>query len=71
MDIRIDMMTLALWLGASVLTAQRPPAPVDLGPQWVSMFNGKDLTGWKIIGKERWVVEDGTIYVESVTKNGD
>ena len=27
--------------------------------------------GWKIVGKERWVVEDGTVYGESVTKDGD
>jgi hypothetical protein len=48
--------------------AQRPPEP---GAGWVSLFNGKDLTGWRVIGKERWTVEDGAIYGESVTKDGD
>ena len=32
---------------------------------WVSLFNGKDLTGWKNNGEEKWVVEDGTILCES------
>jgi hypothetical protein len=45
--------------------------PVSLGPGWVSLFNGKDLTGWKIIGKERWVVDEGTILGESVTPKGN
>ncbi len=34
---------------------------------WVQLFNGKDLTGWKKIGQEKWVVEDGVIYGEGVT----
>jgi len=50
------------------LSAQGLPPP---GPEWVPLFNGKDLTGWRIIGKERWVVENGTIYGESVTLHGD
>ncbi|PYU01124.1 MAG: hypothetical protein DMG38_04850 [Acidobacteria bacterium] len=32
---------------------------------WVSLFNGKDLTGWKINGEERLVAENGTILCES------
>jgi hypothetical protein len=24
-----------------------------------SLFNGKDLTGWKVYGTEKWYVEDG------------
>ena len=24
-----------------------------------SLFNGKDLTGWKIYGTEKWFVENG------------
>jgi len=71
MEMRVGVVTAALWIGASVVAAQQPPAAVDSGSGWVSMFNGKDLTGWKIIGKERWLVEDATIYGESVTKKGD
>lgn len=30
-----------------------------------SLFNGKDLTGWKIYGTEKWYVEDGNLICES------
>jgi len=34
-------------------------------PQWgksISLFNGKDLTGWKALGKEnQWIVKDGIL----------
>lgn len=32
---------------------------------WVALFNGKDLSGWKNNGDEKWVAEDGTILGES------
>ncbi len=35
------------------------------GPGWVALFNGKDLSGWKINGAEKWAAEDGTIVCES------
>jgi hypothetical protein len=28
---------------------------------WVALFNGKDLTGWKSVGRGHWRVEDGAI----------
>ena len=31
----------------------------------VSLFNGKDLTGWTIHGTEKWYVEDGEMICES------
>ncbi|MEO7800480.1 MAG: DUF1080 domain-containing protein [Ginsengibacter sp.] len=31
----------------------------------VKLFNGKDLTGWKIHGTERWYVENGLLVCES------
>jgi hypothetical protein len=30
-----------------------------------SLFNGKDLKGWKIYGTEKWYVEDGLLVCES------
>jgi 3-keto-disaccharide hydrolase len=30
-----------------------------------SLFNGKDLTGWKIYGTEKWYVEKGKLICES------
>jgi hypothetical protein len=34
-------------------------------PKKQSLFNGKDLTGWKIYGTEKWFVEDGLLICES------
>lgn len=31
----------------------------------IQLFNGKDLTGWKIHGTEKWFVEDGLLICES------
>jgi len=32
---------------------------------WAPLFNGKDLSGWKKNGDEKWVVDQGTILCES------
>src|ERR1700720_4946462 len=45
-----------------VLAVVAKPAPQD---GWVSLFNGKDLAGWKNNGEEKWVVEQSTILCES------
>jgi Domain of Unknown Function (DUF1080) len=34
---------------------------------WVSLFNGKDLTGWQKNGTENWTAQDGAILGESTT----
>jgi len=31
----------------------------------VSLFNGKDLTGWTIHGTEKWYVQNGELICES------
>ena len=33
--------------------------------QEVSLFNGKDLSGWTVYGTEKWYVEDGLLVSES------
>jgi hypothetical protein len=38
-------------------------APAKSG--WVPLFNGKDLSGWKTNGDEKWAVEQDTILGES------
>ena len=35
------------------------------GGGWLPLFNGKDLSGWKNNGEEKWVAEQGTILCES------
>jgi hypothetical protein len=32
---------------------------------YISLFNGKDLTGWTIHGTEKWYVENGELICES------
>ncbi len=34
------------------------------GASWEQLFNGKDLTGWKMTGPGRFVVEDGALKTE-------
>jgi Domain of Unknown Function (DUF1080) len=60
----------AFWFSMAMpLRAQPSRTPAQtLAPEWVSLWNGKDLSGWKKQGNEKWVVEDGAIYGEGVTK---
>jgi len=48
------------------LVLARPLAAKDSGA-WVPLFNGKDLSGWKNNGHNRFAVESGTIIGESTT----
>jgi hypothetical protein len=50
-------------LGFCLLEQARP----DGG--WVSLFNGKDLAGWKKNGDEKWIVDQGTILCESTANH--
>lgn len=38
------------------------------GEDWVQLFNGKDLTGWIEVGKEKWEVQEGVINGRAVSK---
>jgi len=51
-------------LSLSTLAAQTPSP----GEDWVALFNGKDLTGWVEVGKEKWSVENGVIHGIAVTQ---
>ncbi|MEI6141730.1 MAG: DUF1080 domain-containing protein [Mariniphaga sp.] len=37
---------------------------MDAKPKWISLFNGKDLTGWFVRGKATWTVQDGVLVGE-------
>jgi len=54
-----------LALGAVRQAPARSSAEAPAGEGWVALFNGKDLSGWKNNGDEKWVVEQGTILCES------
>ena len=69
--IELDSMKRLLFALAlpALLAAQTPRNRAPLpNEQWVSLFNGNDLTGWKPIGVEKWTVEDGTIHGVGVSK---
>lgn len=48
--------------------APQTVAPKPPGEDWIALFNGKDLSGWTNIGKEKWEVEDGTLHGVAVTR---
>ena len=37
---------------------------VNAKPEWISLFNGKDLSGWFVRGKATWSVQDGILVGE-------
>jgi hypothetical protein len=59
-----------VWVLAGVALAQSPPTATSKAPgeDWVSLFNGSDLSGWVKVGNEQWSVEDGVIHGVAVTK---
>jgi len=62
------MVRIAAILFVASLALAQTPRPKLPGEQWVSLFNGKDLSGWVKVGNEKWDVEDGTIHGQGVTK---
>lgn len=53
---------LILLAGLAVQSCKTPGAA---GKNGVSLFNGKDLTGWTIYGTEKWYVDKGELVCES------
>jgi len=52
---KLTLLSLLLFLGLQA----------SIHGQSVPLFNGVDLTGWKIYGTELWYVEDGLLVCES------
>lgn len=60
------MMILSILLATLLAQSPKPKAP---GEDWVTMYNGKDLSGWNNVGNERWEPEaDGILHGVAVTK---
>ncbi len=57
------VLTLSLLTGAAVALAADDKAPPE---GYVPLFNGKDLSGWKVLGGklEAWGAEDGLLFVK-------
>lgn len=51
---KVNLIILVILLGAATT-----------GFAQTSLFNGKDLSGWKAYGTEKWYVEDGLLVCES------
>ena len=61
----MTVLAFVLWLGAGRHVA----VPAD-EPGFTSLFNGKDLTGWKIGGpQESFTVQDGAIVAKGATSH--
>jgi hypothetical protein len=58
---KISKFLLATLLLPQLLT----PREHSKAAAWETLFNGKDLTGWKTYGAEKWVVENRSILGES------
>ncbi|MDF1739806.1 MAG: DUF1080 domain-containing protein [Verrucomicrobiales bacterium] len=57
---KTTILALSLFLGFAA------SLPVTVAAdEATSIFNGKDLTGWKIHGTEKWYVENGELVCES------
>ena len=54
------MMKTTLAILVSVLAAGYSSGS-EAGSKWISLFNGKDLSGWTARGKATWSVQDGVL----------
>jgi hypothetical protein len=55
------VLALAVLGGVQTSRAEEHPK-IDTNHGWKSLFNGRDLTGWRAIpNKNSWTVEDGTL----------
>ena len=59
---KTTILLLALFLGLAATQQNAIAADEDEG---TPIFNGKDLTGWKVHGTEKWYVEKGELICES------
>lgn len=71
----MSRLLVLLMLAAFPVCAQAPRGVWALPPQlaepeWMPLFNGKDLTGWVKVGNNEWTVENGAIHGLGVTKEG-
>lgn len=62
------MRTVTIFLSLAALALAQPNQRQLPNEQWEVLFNGKDLSGWHEVGREKWAVEDGTIHGRAVTR---
>ena len=59
------MRCFSAWFVVLFLATAQAFAQATAEKSWLSLFDGKDLSGWKNNGSEKWVVDDGAILGES------
>jgi hypothetical protein len=59
--------TTLILLAAVAALAQAPKLKLP-GEDWILLFNGKDLTGWVEVGREKWTVENGVIHGQGISE---
>ncbi len=48
-------------IASAALALALSASSAEVKSKWVSLFNGKDLTGWTAHGKAAWSVQDGVL----------
>ena len=67
---------ISLLIQSAIAASAQAPAgvwalPSQLAePEWMPLFNGKDLGGWVPVGNDNWKVENGAIHGLGTTKEG-
>ena len=59
--VEIKMMKLKILLLAIIIASCK----TNLNTKSISLFNGKDLSGWTIYGAEKWYAEEGVLICEN------
>lgn len=54
-----------LWIALLCLSACAAGSKAGSDGDTITLFNGKDLTGWTVHGTEKWYVDDGILICES------
>lgn len=69
-----DTTTASETASAPAAAPEKEMAKTDIAGDWVSLFNGKDLSGWHTYGKEgvgaAWKIDDGAIHLDVANKDG-
>lgn len=64
-SLNLSILILAGWMAPSVITIQGTVCAQGQQSGRLSLFNGKDLSGWIIHGTEKWFVDQGDLVCES------
>ncbi len=60
------LATAVLLVGVLCFSQEKVKKP---GEDWISLFNGQDLSGWDKVGQESWTVENSLIHGKGLTKD--